>query len=353
MRLKIADKLDGQYDLASLGEVMLRFDPGEHRIRHARSFQVWEGGGEYNVARGLSSCFGKRTAIVTALVDNEIGRLVQNRIREGGVDDRWIRWAADDGIGAAARNGCYYWERGFGVRSSAGASDRAHTAISQMAPGEIDWTALFAERGVRWFHTGGIFAGLSEGTTQVCSEAMQAARAHGAVVSYDLNYRASVWQRRGGRAEANRVNNRLLSHADVLFGIAELRKSPATLDDTPFREAILETVNRHPQLSAVATTMRVVHNTDSHDWSGLLWMDGCFYRGMAIPALRILDRVGGGDAFASGLISGLLDGMPPEETIDRAVAHGALAMTTPGDNSMATEADVAAMVNTRGPGFNR
>ncbi len=353
MKLKIADSASTQYDLVSLGEVMLRFDPGDQRIRNARSFRVWEGGGEYNVARGLKTCFGKKTAIVTALVDNEIGRLVQNRIREGGVDDSWIKWADDDGIGDTARNGLYFWESGFGIRGAAGASDRAHTAVSQLAPGDIDWNSLFDNSGVRWFHTGGIFAGLSEQTSAIAAEAMQAAKKYGAIVSYDLNYRPSVWKRRGGKKTADTINNQLLRHTDVLFGVESLEQQPGSLDGKPFRDAILKMVDRHPHLKVVASTMRFARNANVNDWSGLLWQNDTFYQGLKLEKLEMLDRVGGGDAFASGLIYGFLDGKILEEVIQYGVIHGALTMTTPGDNSMVSRHEVEAFLHARNPGISR
>lgn len=353
MKLIIKDKGQSRYDLVALGEVMLRFDPGQRRIRNTHSFQIWEGGGEYNVARGLKSCFGKNTAIVTSLVDNEVGRLVQNCIREGGVNDTWVKWVPDDGIGRSARNGLYFWENGFGIRGGTGTSDRANTAISQLSPGDIDWEELFRTCDVRWFHTGGIFAGLSENTTETCLEAMQAAKKHGAIVSYDLNYRPSVWKGRGGKEEASRVNRTLIDHADVLFGLESLEKKPEEFDSEPFREAVLITVARHPNLKAVATTMRLAESASVNDWSGLLWMDDTFYEGMRMENLAILDRVGGGDAFAAGLIYALLDAKAPEKAIQYAVVHGALTMTTPGDNSMVSKSEVEAFLDDRIPGIKR
>lgn len=345
MKLVIKDKGQYHYDLVSLGEVMLRFDPGEQRIRNTRSFQVWEGGGEYNVARGLKTCFNKNTAIVTALVNNEVGKLIQNRIREGGVHDTWIKWVPDDGIGAMARNGIYFWERGFGIRNATGTSDRAHTAVSQLVPGDINWDKLFTDHDVRWFHTGGIFAGLSESTTDVCAEAMKAARKSGAIVSYDLNYRPSVWKSRGGKKEADRVNNILLTDADVLFGLESLPESPMGLDSKPFEAAILSMLERHPHLKAVASTIRNIQTNNVHDWSGLLWMDDTFYQGPQLEKLDVYDRVGAGDTFAAGLINGLLETKDPDTAIFWAVAHGALTMATPGDNSMVTQEEVEAFIS--------
>lgn len=327
-------------DCLALGEVMLRFDPGETRIAEATSFRVWEGGGEYNVVRGLSRCFGYRGGIVTALVDNGIGRLIANRIVAGGVDPSLIRWLPDDGIGESCRNGIYFLERGFGLRPPLGVSDRGHSAISQLAPGTIDWPKIFTENRVRWLHSGGIMAGLSPQAPAIIGEAMAAARACGVTVSYDLNYRASLWQRFGGKPKAEEVNATLLPLVDVLFGVESLATTPVDLDPAPFCRAVENMACRHANLTTIATTMRVVHSTSRHDWSGLLWHGGRFVQGRRFPDMEILDRVGAGDAFAAGIIHGLLCGYGPEKTIDYGVAHGALTMTTPGDNSMATLAEL-------------
>ncbi|HEX8153170.1 MAG TPA: sugar kinase, partial [Thermoanaerobaculia bacterium] len=221
MALTINDPESCRYDLVSLGEVMLRLDPGEGRIATARSFTAWEGGGEYNVARGLRRCFGLRTAIVTALVDNPVGRLIEDLMLQGGTDLSFVRWVSDDGVGRRSRNGLNFTERGFGVRAALGSSDRGHTAVSQLRPGDIDWERLFTGSGARWFHTGGIFAALSETTPDVAREAMKAARKHGVVVSYDLNYRPSLWKGIGGPEKAREVNRELVSLVDVLFGNEE------------------------------------------------------------------------------------------------------------------------------------
>ena len=195
-----------RYDLISLGEIMLRFDPGEGRIHTTRSFRVWEGGGEYNVARGLRRCFGMRTAVVTALADNAVGRLVEDFILQGGVDTSFIKWAPFDGIGRTVRNGLNFTERGHGIRGALGVSDRGNTAVSQLKKGDIDWENIFGQHGVRWLHTGGIFAALSETTPEVIEEAMQVAKKHGTIISYDLNYRPSLWQSIGGKEKAREVN---------------------------------------------------------------------------------------------------------------------------------------------------
>jgi len=219
--LKPKDRAGCRWDLVSLGEVMVRLDPGEGRIHTTRSFQVWEGGGEYNVARGLKRCFGLETAVVTALVDNPVGRLVQDLIFQGGVDQSHLRWVKDDGVGRTSRNGLNFTERGYGVRGAVGCSDRGHTAVSQLKPGEIDWDLVFGEQGARWFHTGGIFTALSETTPLVAREAMESARRHGTVVSYDLNYRPSLWKSIGGQKRAQEVNRQLAPLVDVMLGNEE------------------------------------------------------------------------------------------------------------------------------------
>src|SRR5437762_8023519 len=219
--LNIKPKENCRWDLMSLGEVMLRLDPGHGRVATTRSFQVWEGGGEYNVARGLRRCFGLRTAIVTALVDNPVGRLIEDLMLQGGVDLTWLRWIADDGVGRRGRNGLNFTERGFGVRAAVGCSDRGHTAASKLKPGDIDWKQIFEKEGARWFHTGGIFCALSESTPEVALEAVKAAKHSGAVVSYDLNYRESLWRGIGGKKQAQAVNRALAQYIDVMIGNEE------------------------------------------------------------------------------------------------------------------------------------
>jgi 2-dehydro-3-deoxygluconokinase len=347
------------YDAVALGEVMLRLDPGEGRVRTARRFDVREGGGEYNVARGLRRCFGLRTAVVTALADNDVGRLVEDLVLTGGVDTSWIRWAPYDGIGRTVRNGLNFTERGFGVRGAVGVSDRGHTAASQLRPGDIDWAAVFGG-GVRWFHTGGIFAALSETTAAVAEEAMRAARAQGAIVSYDLNYRPSLWKRIGGAARAREVNRSLASLVDVMLGNEEdfstalgfevegADDTLSELDPAAYGRMIDAVVETYPNLSVVATTLRVVRSATRNDWGALCWQDGTVYRAVDRPDLEILDRVGGGDSFASGLVYGFLTGDDPQRAVEYGAAHGALVMTTPGDTSMATLAEVEALVAGKG-----
>ena len=311
-----------RFDLVALGEVMLRLDPGAHRIAGARQFAAWEGGGEYNVARNLAHCFGLRTAIVTALVDNPVGRLVHGLMRAGGVDLSQVRWVEDDGVGRAARNGLYFLERGFGARGALGCSDRGHTAVSQLAPGQVDWERVF-DGGARWFHTGGIFCGLSATTPAVAREAMAAARRHGAIVSYDLNYRESLWRAAGGKARADAVNAEMAPLADVLLGAG------------PELEA---TARRFPNLKLVATTLRE-EREHGCDWSAACWSGGGVRRA-PVRAVAVLDRVGAGDAFAAGLIHALLAGRDAQYGVEFGAALGALAMTTPGDAAQATAAEV-------------
>ncbi|MER6563656.1 sugar kinase [Streptomyces sp. NPDC001027] len=344
-------------DVVALGEVMLRFDPGEGRIRTGRTFQVWEGGGEYNVVRGLRRCFGLRTAVVTALVDNAVGRLVEDLILQGGVDTSLIRWTPDDGIGRTARNGLNFVERGYGIRGALGVSDRAHTAVSQLRKGDVDWDAVFSA-GVRWFHTGGVFAGLSDTTVDVADEAMAAARRHGVTVSYDPNYRPSLWAGRGGPDRAREVDLRLARHADVVvgaLGLAGPRPGAVRVPAGEVPDALARVAELVPSARVLATTLREVPSAGVNDWSSAAWSpETGAVTGPPMPGLHVLDRIGSGDAFAAGLIHGLLGGddiWPGPLTaagLERALAygtaHGALTMTTPGDVSMASLAEVHALM---------
>jgi 2-dehydro-3-deoxygluconokinase len=349
----IAVKSEGcRWDSLSLGEVMLRLDPGEGRIHTTRHFSVWEGGGEYNVARGLRRCFGLRTGIVTALADNPVGRLVEDFILQGGVDTSLIRWVAYDGVGRTVRNGLNFTERGFGVRAAAGCSDRGHTAISQTKRGDFDWEEIFGPaNGSRWFHTGGIFAALSESTVLVASDAMDAARKHGTPVSYDLNYRDSLWKSIGGKAKAQEVNRDLVRKVDLLLGNEEdfsamlgialegVTEDFGELPIASYEKMLREVAAAYPKLKLIATTLRTAHTASRNAWGAIaLYQDEIVH--VAQRDIDILDRVGGGDSFASGLIYGLIAGKPLEWAVRCGVAHGALAMTTPGDTSMATRTEV-------------
>ncbi|HEU0107633.1 MAG TPA: sugar kinase [Vicinamibacteria bacterium] len=348
MPLAIKDKAACRWDQVSLGEVMLRLDPGEGRIHTARAFQVWEGGGEYNVARGLKRCFGLDTAVVTALVDNAVGRLVQDLIYQGGVDQSHLRWVKDDGVGRTVRNGLNFTERGHGVRAALGCSDRGHTAVSQLKPGDLDWDLVFGKEGARWFHTGGIFAALSETTPAVAREAMEAARRHGTVISYDLNYRPSLWKSIGGQKRAQEVNRQLAPLVDVMLGNEEdftaalgfevegMDENLSGLDPENFRKMIERAVKEFPNFSVVATTLRNARTATFNDWGAVCYHEGRLHQAAPREDLEILDRVGGGDSFASGLIYGFLAGKGPQWAVECGAAHGALAMTTPGDTTMAT-----------------
>jgi len=350
LTLKPADQC--QFDLLSLGEVMLRLDPGETRIRTARAFTAWEGGGEYNVARGLRKCFGLRTAVCTAFVDNEVGHLIEDFILQGGVSTEFIKWREDDGIGRTVRNGLNFTERGFGVRGAVGVSDRGHTAASQLKPGDFDWEKIFGTRGVRWFHTGGIFAALSESTAALTIEAVKAAKQHGTIVSYDLNYRPSLWKSIGGQAKARAVNQEIAKYVDVMIGNEEdftaslgfevegTDENISHIETAAFKKMITNAVAKYKNFQVVATTLRTVISATVNDWSAICYAGGQFHESRAYPGLEILDRVGGGDSFASGLIYGFLKTGDAAKAVNYGAAHGALAMTTPGDTSMATVKEV-------------
>ena len=366
MSLSIRPASECRYDAVSLGEVMLRLDPGEGRIRTARSFRAWEGGGEYNVARGLRRAFGLRTAVVTALAENEVGRLVEDLILQGGVDTQLIRWVPYDGIGREVRNGLNFTERGFGVRGAVGVSDRGLTAASQLGPGDVDWDHLFGELGVRWLHTGGIFAALSETSAETVLEAVTAAKKYGTVVSYDLNYRPSLWRSIGGQAKAQEVNRALAPHVDVMIGNEEdftaslgldvpgVDESLTDLDIAGYESMIRNAAATYPNFRVIATTLRTVHSASINDWGALAWSaDSGVVRATQRDRLEILDRVGGGDSFASGLIYGLLEGEPLTTAVEYGAAHGALAMTTPGDTTMATTADVLRLARGAGARIDR
>ena len=351
-KLNVKPKREGMWDLVSLGEVMLRLDPGDQRISTTRQFRAWEGGGEYNVARGLKRCFGMDAAIVTALADNPVGRLVEDLMFQGGVSQKYVRWISYDGVGRTARNGLNFTERGFGIRPALGCSDRGHTAISQLKPGDVDWDQIFSPDGVRWFHTGGIFCALSENAPLVAQEAMAAAKRAGAVISYDLNFRSSLWKSIGGKAKAQEVNRRLAPLIDVMLGneedftaalgfsVSGLDQDHSKLDPSSFKRMIDTVVKEFPNLSVIATTLRRAKTATRNDWGALCFSDGRFYDAPVRENLEIYDRVGGGDSFASGLIYGFLSGKDPQWSVECGAAHGALAMTTPGDTTMATIAEV-------------
>jgi 2-dehydro-3-deoxygluconokinase len=350
--LEIKELEDCRYASVSLGEVMLRLDPGEGRVSTARQFRAWEGGGEYNVARGLRKCFGLPTAVVTAFAENAVGRLVEDFIMQGGVNVDHIKWVPFDGIGRTVRNGLNFTERGFGIRGALGVSDRGLTAASQMKKGDVDWEYIFGTLGSQWFHTGGIFAALSESTPDVIEEAMISARKHGTIISYDLNYRPSLWKSIGGIKKAQDVNRRMARYVDVMIGNEEdftaglgfrvegVDENLSSLETDSYKKMILNVVKEYPNFRVVATTLRTVKTATVNSWGGICFCDGKFYEATTRPDLEIFDRVGGGDSFASGLIYGFMATGDPQEAVEYGAAHGALAMTTPGDTTMATLAEV-------------
>jgi 2-dehydro-3-deoxygluconokinase len=351
-KLNIKSKNGCMWDLVSLGEVMLRLDPGDERISTTRHFRAWEGGGEYNVARGLRRCFRMDTVVVTALADNPVGRLVEDLMLQGGVSQKYVRWLPFDGVGRRVRNGLNFTERGFGLRPPLGCSDRGHTAISQLKPGEIDWEQVFRKDGARWFHTGGIYCALSETAPFVAQEAMEAAKQAGTIVSYDLNYRPSLWKSIGGQSKAQEINRRLAPLVDVMLGneedfVAALGYEVTGLDEqyskfegNNFRSMIEKIVLDFPNIAVVATTLRNARTATVNDWGAVCYYDGDFCQSRLRENLEIYD-----DSFASGLIYGFLSGKEPQWAVDCGAAHGALAMTTPGDTSMATLEEVLQAMN--------
>jgi 2-dehydro-3-deoxygluconokinase len=350
--LKIKPEAQCKWDLVALGEVMLRLDPGHGRIHTTREFKAWEGGGEYNVARGLKRCFGMNTAVVTSFADNPVGRLVQDLIYQGGVDQSHVKWVKYDGVGRTVRNGLNFTERGFGARAALSCSDRGHTAASQLNPGEIDWEKIFGHEGCRWFHCGGIFCALSESTPLVAREAMEAAQKYGTVISYDLNYRDSLWKSIGGQGRAREVNRGLAPLIDVMIGNEEdftaalgfevegLDEHLSNLDVSNFEKMLKRAIQEYPNFKVVATTLRNARTATINDWSAVCYYEGRLYQAPLRENLEIFDRIGGGDSFASGLIYGFLTDQGPQRAVEYGAAHGALAMTTPGDTSMATLAEV-------------
>ena len=357
MDLSIKGKDSCKYDAISLGEIMLRLDPGEGRIRTSRVFKVWEGGGEYNVARGLRKCFGMQTSVITAFADNEVGRLLEDCICQGGVDTSLIKWVKTDGIGRINRNGLNFTERGFGIRGALGCSDRANTAISKMTPNDFDFDYIFGKLGARWLHTGGIYAALSEQSCETVMEAIRIAKRYGTIVSYDLNYRPSMWNAIGGIKKAQEVNKELAKYVDVMIGNEEdfiaclglqvegVDDQLSTLNIEGYQKMINEVSKLYPNLKVIATTLRTVKTATINDWSALCWAEGKIYKSHEYKDLEILDRVGGGDSFASGLIYGFMTTLDPAMAVEYGAAHGALAMTTPGDTSMASLNEVESLMN--------
>ena len=334
-----------EFDILSLGEIMVRFDPNSHRIRFSKNFDVYEGGAEYNVARGLRSCFKKRSAIVTCLADNELGRLIENLVHFGGVNSSLIKWYPYDGIGKSCRNGLNFTERGFGIRGALSFSDRSNTAISKLKPGQINWDEIFGKRGVRWFHTGGVFAALSEAAPEVINEALIFAKKYGTITSFDLNYRESLWKSFGGISKCQEINRKLVESCDVIFGNEEdfkkclgleVKGADENLNNLPkegYKSMLTEAKKQFSNLKLIASTLRNVKTASINDWSALCLYQNKLYESQKMNNLAILDRVGGGDSFASGLIYGFLESFDPLKSLNYGLAHGALAMTIPGDTS--------------------
>ncbi len=365
MKLDIRPAEECRYDAVSLGEVMLRLDPGEGRIRTARSFRAWEGGGEYNVVRGLRRCFGLRTAVLTAFADNEVGKLMEDFILQGGVDTSYIKWMKTDGIGRICRNGLNFTERGFGIRGAIGCSDRANTAISKAKPEDFALDELFGRQGVRWLHTGGIYAALSEQSCETVIEVIKTAKKYGTVVSYDLNYRPSMWSAIGGKEKAQQVNREIAEYVDVMIGNEEdftaclgleiegNDENLKTLNLDGYWKMIENAVKIFSGFKVVATTLRTVKTATVNDWKAICWADGKLYQSNEYKGLEIMDRVGGGDSFASGLVFGLMETGDPQMAVNYGAAHGALAMTTPGDTTMASREEVEAIMSGAGARVKR
>src|SRR5262245_49367897 len=338
-------------DFLSLGAIVHRLDPGPIPFRKARSFDVHVSGGEYNVAANLADCFGLKTGIATAMVKYGIGELVQTRVKETGVTP-FYKWFEHDGV-RGPNIATVYSDRGHGVRPPVVFYNRANEAGALLKPGDFDWPAIF-KKGVRWFHSGGIFAALSPTTSELIIEGMQAAKANGAVTSFDLNYRAKLWASIGGAQKGHEVIRKIVSHVDALFGNEEdLQKglgitgpevdgTRSGLEADTFFAMIDRVVDKHPNIKLVATTLREVHSTNRHDWGAVLWLDGKRYVSPTCQ-LDVLDRIGGGDGFAAGLIYGLLSGRSPEESLHLGWAHGALLTTFPGDVTMAQLPEVEAL----------
>ena len=340
---------EGTIDFLALGALVHRLDPGIIPFRKARSFDVHVSGGEYNVAANLSDCFGLKTGVATAMVRYPIGELVEGRIRETGVKP-YYKWFDHDGV-RGPNIATVYSDRGHGVRAPVVFYNRSNEAGAMLKAGDFDWAKIFAD-GVRWFHSGGIFAALSETTSGLTIEGMQAAKAAGAINSFDLNYRAKLWASVGGEKHGQQVIQKIVSNVDALIGNEEdLQKglgiagpdvaSKSQLDPDTFFMLIERVVEKFPNIKLVATTLREVHSTNRHDWGAVLWLDGKQYVSPTTH-LDVLDRIGGGDGFASGLIYGLISGRSPEEALRLGWAHGALLTTFPGDVSMARLAEVEA-----------
>jgi 2-dehydro-3-deoxygluconokinase len=342
----------GDLDFLALGGLVIRLDTELVPFRKATQAKIHVSGAEFNVAANLSDCFGLRTAVATAMVDYPVGELVAERVKAMGVTP-FYRHYVHDGV-AGPNIATVYSDRGIGVRAPVVFYNRANEAAALLRRGDFDWNAIF-DQGVRWFHSGGLFAALSDTTPEVLLDAMKAARAHGAIVSFDLNYRAKLWDARGGNARAQKITSELVRNVDVLVGNEEDMQlslgisgpegaRTSALDASAFVEVIEKAVARFPNVKLVATTMREVQSASRHSWSAVVWADGVTHQ-TPVMNLDVLDRVGGGDGFASGLFYGLLTGAPIEEAIRLGWAHGALLTTFPGDTTMASLSQVKALAS--------
>jgi 2-dehydro-3-deoxygluconokinase len=345
--LNISEK--GELDLVSLGALVHRLDPGIIPFKKATNFEVHVSGGEFNVAANLSDCFGLNTGIATAMVDYPIGDLINQRVRAMGVRSFYKRFKHDGVNGPNMAT--VYSDRGCGVRAPVVFYNRCNEAAAQLKPGDFDWKSIFAG-GVRWFHSGGIFAALSPTTAEVIIEGMQAAKKAGAIISFDLNYRAKLWNISGGHERAVAVLDRIVKNVDVLVGNEEDLQlglgipgpevaAKSKLDSSVFVGMIDKVIKKHPQIKIVATTLREVHSTNHHSWSAVAWIDGTPYIAPTCE-LAVVDRVGGGDGYAAGFLYGLLTGQSPQDAVKLGWAHGALLTTTPGDTTMVTAEQVKA-----------
>jgi len=339
-----------ELDFLALGALVTRLDPGIIPFRKARSLEIHVSGGEYNVAANLADCFGLKTGVATAMVKYGMGELVQARVREMGVTP-FYKWFEHDGV-RGPNIATVYSDRGLGVRAPVVFYNRANEAGALLKPGDFDWNGIFA-RGVKWFHSGGIFAALSATTSEVIIEGMKAAKAAGAVTSFDLNYRAKLWASVGGGHEGVKTVRKIVEHVDALIGNEEDLQmglglegqdvhSQSKLDPQNFFKMIEQVRNNHPNVKLVATTLREVKSTNRHDWGAVLHLDGQNYVSPTAQ-LDVIDRIGGGDGFAAGLIYGLLSGKAPEEALRLGWAHGALLTTFPGDTTMAKLPEVEAL----------
>jgi 2-dehydro-3-deoxygluconokinase len=359
MSLKVKSAESCQFDLVALGESMIRLSPPGHgRIEFAPALEVWVGGGEYNVAYALSR-LGLRTGWVGGLNTSPMGAVIANHARAVGMDISHAVTKKYDGVGKVDRIGLNFTEVGHSKRASVTLYDRGHTATAGMKPGDVNWKKLFGEQGVRWLHTGGIFAALSDGTRKVVAEAVKAAHEGGTIVSYDLNFRSKLWSSK----EAIETTKPLVPYIDCLIGNEEdfqkvlgydvegvdVEKG-GKLDTTAFKSMVNRVVKDFPNIKVVGTTLRGVKTALVNDWSAIMWHDGTFYDGPQFPDLEIEDRVGGGDGFASGFTYGFLSGKSPQECVDLGVAHGALLMTTRGDSSQIT---LEELLHTAGGGSAR